>query len=297
MSLEVAGVSIFVAFLAGLLSVASPCVLPLIPAYLGYLTDASLESAPSTGQGNKEPANDRTQSQPSIGDGGTAVSAVLSKTTSMTRPSPATAPSSAVATTSPPPSPFLHSLSFVGGFSLVFVTFGVSLGIVGFFLRDQQDIILKVAGSLLIVLGLHLARVITIPWMQQERRIEVGANQKIGYTRSFLVGSAFSAGWSPCIGPTLGAILALAIASGTVAQAGVLLAAYSLGLAVPFLSMGLAFHSVKPLYMRIKRYTGVVNYISGALLIVIGILIFTDSLINLNSLFNFGFLENLAAEG
>ena len=224
-------------------------------------------------------------------------SAVLPKTTTSTQSSPTTVPSSAIATTSvPPPSPFLHSLSFVSGFSLVFVTFGVSLGIVGFFLRDQQDIILKVAGSLLIVLGLHLARVITIPWMQQEKRIEVGVGQRIGYTRSFLVGSAFSAGWSPCIGPTLGAILALAVASGTVAQAGILLAAYSLGLAVPFLSMGLAFHSVKPLYIRIKRYTGIVNYISGALLIVIGILIFTDSLINLNSLFNFGFLEDLAAE-
>ena len=296
MSLELAGVSIFVAFLAGLLSVASPCVLPLIPAYLGYLTDASLESATSPGQGNKGAANGRTQHQSPIGEVGMAASAVLPKPTTMTQSSPTTAPSSAAATTSPPPSPFLHSLSFVSGFSLVFVTFGVSLGLVGFFLRDQQDIILKVAGGLLIVLGLHLARVITIPWMQQERRIEVGTSQRIGYTRSFLVGSAFSAGWSPCIGPTLGAILALAVASGTVAQAGILLAAYSLGLAVPFLSMGLAFHSVKPLYMRIKRYTGIINYISGALLIVIGILIFTDSLINLNSLFNFGFLENLAAE-
>lgn len=296
MSLELAGVSIFVAFLAGLLSVASPCVLPLIPAYLGYLTDASLESATSPGQGNKRPANSRTQPQPSIGGMGMATSAVLPKTTTTKQSSPTTLPSSAVATTLVTPSPFLHSLSFVSGFSLVFVTFGVSLGIVGFFLRDQQDIILKVAGSLLIVLGLHLARVITIPWMQQEKRIEVGAGQRISYTRSFLVGSAFSAGWSPCIGPTLGAILALAIASGTVAQAGILLAAYSLGLAVPFLSMGLAFHSVKPLYIRIKRYTGIVNYVSGALLIVIGILIFTDSLINLNSLFNFGFLENLATE-
>ena len=296
MSLELAGVSIFVAFLAGLLSVASPCVLPLIPAYFGYLTDASLESATSPGQGNKRPANGRTQPQPPISEVGMVSSAVGPTTTTSTQSSPTTVLSSAIAGTSVTPSPFLHSLSFVSGFSVVFVTFGVSLGIVGFFLRDQQDIILKVAGSLLIVLGLHLSKVITIPWMQQEKRIDVGVGQRISYTRSFLVGSAFSAGWSPCIGPTLGAILALAIASGTVAQAGILLAAYSLGLAVPFLSMGLAFHSVRPLYIRIKRYTGIVNYVSGALLIVIGILIFTDSLINLNSLFNFGFLENLAAE-
>lgn len=296
MSLELAGVSVFVAFLAGLLSVASPCVLPLIPAYLGYLTDASLESATSPGQGKTKPADDRTQPEPPVGEVGVTSSAVLPTTTTSTQSSPTTIFSSAIATTSVASSPFLHSLSFVSGFSLVFVTFGVSLGIVGFFLRDQQDIILKVAGSLLIVLGLHLARVITIPWMQREKRIDVGVGQRISYTRSFLVGSAFSAGWSPCIGPTLGAILALAVASGTVAQAGILLAAYSLGLAVPFLSMGLAFHSVRPLYIRIKRYTGIVNYVSGALLIVIGILIFTDSLINLNSLVNFGFLENLAAE-
>jgi cytochrome c-type biogenesis protein len=111
-----------------------------------------------------------------------------------------------------------------------------------------------------------------------------------------MVGSAFSAGWSPCIGPTLGAILALAISSGTVAQAGVLLLAYAAGLAVPFLALGLAYTSVKPVYLRIKRYMGPVNFASGALIIVVGVLIFTDSLINLNSLFNFGLLGDVSSE-
>lgn len=264
--LEVGGVSILVAFVAGLLSVASPCVLPLIPAYIGYLTGASLE-----GTGARTAAVQQTVAVGAAGGGGS-----VSMGGGM--------PSESV------PSPFAHSLAFVSGFSLVFIAFGVSLGIVGFLLRDNQDLILKFAGGLLIVLGLHLSGVITIPFMEQERRMDVGAGQKAGYARSFFVGSAFSAGWSPCIGPTLGAILALAVSSGTVLQAGILLLVYSIGLSIPFLAMGLAYNSVKPVYNKAKKYMGVVNYVSGALLIVVGILIFTDSLINFNSLFNFGFL-------
>ncbi len=265
---EVGGVSVLVAFAAGLLSCASPCVLPLIPAYLGYLTGASVEG---TGVSGRTIA----VQQPVVSGGGAVALA-----------SPAVAA----------PSPFLHALSFVGGFSLVFLLFGVSLGVVGFFLRDQQEIILKVSGTLLIIMGLHLARVITIPFLEQERRLEMGTGAKVGYARSFVVGSAFSAGWSPCIGPTLGAILALAVSSGTVLQAAALLVVYSAGLSVPFLAMGLAYNSVKPIYNRAKRYVGVVNYLSGALLIVVGILIFTDSLINFNNLFNFGFLGDISGE-
>ena len=180
-----------------------------------------------------------------------------------------------------------NSTLFVSGFSVIFILFGISLGLVGFFLRDNLDLILRVAGVMLIVMGLHLAGVITIPWLDQDRRLDVGRTAKVGYARSFAVGSAFSAGWSPCIGPTLGAIFALSVSSGSVLEAGVLFVVYSLGLSIPFLALGLAYSSVKPLYMRAKRYMGVVNYVSGAMLIVIGILIFTDSLINLNSAFNF----------
>ncbi|MGH9197473.1 MAG: cytochrome c biogenesis CcdA family protein, partial [Acidimicrobiia bacterium] len=273
------GVSLAVAFIAGLLSIASPCVLPLIPAYLGYLTGASLEDA-DTRSLHGEPAREGAVSAATSNGGGGI--AVLSQVQA----------GEPEAADERRPSPFLHALSFVSGFSLVFVLFGVSLGTIGFFFRDQQDIILKVAGGLLIVLGLHLAGVITIPFLEQERRLNVGAGAKIGYTRSFLVGSAFSAGWSPCIGPTLGAILALAVSSGTVAQAGILLLAYAAGLSVPFLALGLAYNDVKPIYSRVKRYTGMVNYASGILIIVVGILIFTDSLINMNNVFNFGLLED-----
>lgn len=256
--LEVGGVGLAVAFVAGLLSVASPCVLPLIPAYLGYLTGASLEGAAAT--------NVNVQRTVTVGAGGGGSVAVST------------------------PSPFAHSVAFVSGFSLVFIAFGVSVGLIGYLLKDNQDLILKIAGGLLIVMGLHLSGVITIPFLEQERRMDVGGGQKVGYARSFFVGSAFSAGWSPCIGPTLGAILALAVSSGTVLQAAILLLVYSLGLSIPFLAMGLAYNSVKPVYNKAKKYMGVVNYLSGALLIIVGILVFTDSLINFNSLFNFGFL-------
>jgi cytochrome c-type biogenesis protein len=269
MDLEIGGVSIFLAFAAGLLSCLSPCVLPLVPAYLGYLTGASLEAAPARTMAVQQAAVGG-------GSGGTATLVAPAR------------PSSA--------SPFLHAASFVSGFSLVFVVFGVSLGVLGYFLRDHQEIILKISGTLLIVMGLHLSGVITIPFLERERRVDAPTGSRIGYARSFVVGSTFSAGWSPCIGPTLGAILGLAVSSGTVAEAGVLLLIYSAGLSVPFLAMGLAYNGVKPVYERVKRYSGFINYVSGAMLIIVGILVFTDSLVDMNSLFNFGFLGDISAE-
>ncbi len=264
--LEVGGVSLIIAFVAGLLSVASPCVLPLVPAYLGYLTGSALEGS----------GGGQTVATAGAGGGGGSVAIAAAPPRNDT------------------PSPFLHSVAFVGGFSVIFILFGVSLGLVGFFLRDNQDLILRIAGGMLIVMGLHLSGVITIPFLEQERRLDVGRGAKVGYARSFAVGSAFSAGWSPCIGPTLGAIFALAVSSSTVLEAGLLFGVYSLGLSIPFLALGIAYSSVKPLYMRAKRYMGIVNYLSGALLIIIGILIFTDSLINLNSAFDFWPFNELA---
>ncbi len=278
---EIGGISIFIAFFAGLLSIASPCILPLIPAYLGYLTGASLEG-PSTESGAPVPA------QAAAGAG--TVTQV--RASAFATPNDGQAGSIKVAR----PSPFLHAVSFTSGFSLVFILFGISLGIVGFFLRDQQDIIFKLSGGTLVILGLHLAGVITIPFLDAERRLDAGSGARVGYARSFIVGSTFSAGWSPCIGPTLGAILALAVSSGSVAQAGVLLFAYAAGLAVPFLAMGAAYGSIKPIYNYVKRYLGYVNFASGALIIVVGVLIFTDSLINLNTLFNFGLLGDVSTE-
>lgn len=242
--MEVGGISLLVALGAGLFSFLSPCLLPLVPPYLAYLTGTS--TTPTTGGKHGSPTEIKARAY----------------------------------------APFLHSLSFTFGFSVVFVSLGVSLGIIGFFLREHQDIVQKVAGSLLIALGLHLAGVITIPFLEREQRL--GIEGGTGYLRSFLVGCSFAAGWSPCIGPTLGAILALAVSGANVAQAAVLLGAYSAGLAIPFLLLGLAFNALLPLYRWLRLISPVINYVSGATLVVVGVLIFTNSLINLNSLFDWG---------
>ncbi|MEO8456211.1 MAG: cytochrome c biogenesis protein CcdA [Chloroflexota bacterium] len=259
---EIGGVSIFVAFAAGLLSVASPCVLPLVPAYLGYLTGATLEGVPLD-------ASVMHSAAATTGGGTITVAAQARVRTSA-------------------PSPFLHAIAFCAGFTAVFVAFGISIGLVGYVLKDHQDFILKVSGALLIVMGLHLSGVITIPFMEQERRVDVGNGSRVGYARSFFVGSAFSAGWSPCIGPTLASIFALSVSSHTVLQGGLLLLAYSAGLSIPFLGLGLAYKAVEPIYVKIKKYSGAMNYLAGALLIIIGILIFTNSVSHLNSTFDFG---------
>ena len=151
---EIGGISIFIAFFAGLLSIASPCILPLVPAYLGYLTGASLEG-PSTKAGAPGPARAATG-----GDAGTMMAATATAT-----PDHGQAGSTSVAAVARP-SPFLHAVSFTSGFSLVFILFGISLGIIGFFLRDQQDLIFKLSGGTLVILGLHLAGVITIPFLE-----------------------------------------------------------------------------------------------------------------------------------
>jgi cytochrome c-type biogenesis protein len=185
-----------------------------------------------------------------------------------------------------------HALGFVLGFSAVFVLFGVSLGLLGFFLRQHLDMVQKVAGSLLILLGLHLAGVIPMPWLEQERRPSLARGT--GYARSFLVGASFATGWSPCIGPTLGAILALAVSGGTVPQAAALLLAYSAGMALPFLAMGAAFNALGPIYRWLRRWAWAVNYVSGVVLVVVGVLVFTDSLVGLNRLFDWGPLSRLS---
>ncbi len=254
--MELGGVGLGIAFLAGLLSCLSPCLLPLVPAYLGYLGGATASSA---------------------------------------APAPRQGPGAAVAVQarSALAGPALgHALGFVLGFSAVFVLFGVSLGVLGFFLREHLPTVQKVAGSLLILLGLHLAGVITIPWLEQERRPSL--ERGTGYARSVLVGASFAAGWSPCIGPTLGAILALAVSGGTVPQAAALLLAYSAGMAVPFLAMGAAFEALRPVYAWLRRWSWAVNYVSGTVLVVVGVLVFTNSLIGLNRLFDWGPLSDLS---
>ena len=174
---------------------------------------------------------------------------------------------------------FLHSLSFVIGFSIVFTLFGAGAGLVGFALSSHLALIRQIAGSLLIVFGLFLLAALKVPWLNFERRLAPSQGVTIGYLRSFLTGSIFSVAWTPCIGPILGGILSLALGSETTWHGAYLLATYSLGLGLPFLAVGAAFDSITPLLRRIHRYSSVIYIVSGVLLIAVGILILTNRLI------------------
>jgi len=174
---------------------------------------------------------------------------------------------------------FLHSLSFVIGFSIVFIILGVGIGLAGFAISSHLVVIRKIAGSLLIAFGLFMLAALKIPWLNYEKRLFPSLGNTTGYLRSFLTGSIFSLAWTPCVGPILGGILALAWTSETAWHGAYLLATYSLGLGLPFLIIGAAFDSITPLLKRIHRYSNAIYIASGALLIVVGILILTNNLV------------------
>ena len=174
---------------------------------------------------------------------------------------------------------FLHACSFVIGFSIVFTLFGAGAGIVGFALSPYFAAIQQIAGSLLIVFGLFLLASLKVPWLNFEKRLAPSQGTTISYLRSFFTGGIFSVAWTPCVGPILGGILALALGSETAWQGSYLLATYSLGLGLPFLAIGAAFGSVSPLLKRIYQYSTAIYIFSGGLLISIGILILTNNLI------------------
>lgn len=174
---------------------------------------------------------------------------------------------------------FLHALSFVIGFSLILTLFGTIAGLVGFTLSSQLAIIPKVAGTLLIAFGVFLLAATKVPWLNFEKRLSPSRGVTIGYLRSFLTGAIFSLAWTPCIGPVLGGILALALSSETVWQGSYLLASYSLGLGLPFLIAGAACDSIAPLLRRIHRYSSPIYVVSGVLLILVGIAVLTNRLV------------------
>ncbi len=174
---------------------------------------------------------------------------------------------------------FLHSLSFVIGFSLVLVALGASVGLLGFALGAHLLIMREIAGILLVVFGLLLLAAIKMPWLNFEKRLTPSLGLTTGYLRSFLTGSIFSLAWTPCVGPILGGILTLALGSEAAFEGAYLLAIYSLGLGLPFLVVGVAFDFLTPLLKRIQRYSSLVYILSGVLLIAVGILILTNRLV------------------
>lgn len=181
---------------------------------------------------------------------------------------------------------FLHALGFVAGFSVIFVLLGASAGFFSFLFQDNIRTVTRVAGIILIVFGLHLSGIIRIPWLSRTVQVDVPGSRRRGYIGSAMIGASFSIGWTPCVGPVLGSILTLAATSSTAVQGAALLAFYSLGLGVPFLITGLLAAEATSLFKRFNRFLPAVELVSGSLLVLAGVLIFTDRFTIFNQTFD-----------
>ena len=170
----------------------------------------------------------------------------------------------------------LHTLSFIAGFSLVFILLGASMGLLGAMI--PISLLNSIAGILLILFGLFLVAATKIPWLNYEKRLSFNQAKGSGYIRSLSIGAIFSLGWIPCVGPVLGGILALASTSQTVWQGIYLLVAYCLGLGIPFLIVSLAIGTISPHLKWLSRHALVTSIVSAGLLITVGILILTGNL-------------------
>jgi cytochrome c-type biogenesis protein len=217
------GIGFTAAFAAGLLSFLSPCVLPLVPSYLSFVTGLGMEELES-------------------GD------AELRRTT------------------------LIHSLLFVAGFSSIFLALGASASFLGQILREYQLWIARIGGVIVLLFGLHLLGLTPIRWLQRERRMHL-ERKPVGYIGSFVVGVTFGAGWTPCIGTILGGILTFAATRQTLGEGVQLLAFYSAGLAVPFILSAVGFTWFLATFKRLRRHIVWVERASGALLVLVGLLL------------------------
>ena len=183
-----------------------------------------------------------------------------------------------VLTTAPPDRRyiFLHTFSFVVGFSLVFIALGASLGLLG--AAVPQGVLEKVGGALLITFGIFLIAATKVPWLNYEKRLDFTRAKGTGYIRSLLIGVIFSLGWIPCVGPILGGILTLAASSQTAWQGVYLLLAYCLGLGLPFIAVGLALGAASRYIKWLSRHAFITSIVAAILLISVGILMLTGYL-------------------
>ncbi len=224
-------VTLLAAFAAGFLSFVSPCVLPLIPGYISFVSGVSLDEMRADNQ---------------------AVSASRWQV-------------------------FATSLAFVIGFSIVFVALGASATALGKFLFARLPLLSKIAGVILIIFGLHTMGAFRVAFLETEKRVHA-QRKPAGPIGAVLVGIAFAFGWTPCIGPILGGILAIAGSKNTISEGVLLLAVYSLGLGIPFLITSLAINQFFNAARRIRRYYHAIEVTSGVLLVAIGVLILTGQL-------------------
>jgi cytochrome c-type biogenesis protein len=226
-------VTFVVAFLAGLLSFLSPCVLPLVPAYLGFITGMSLDEL-------RDDANRRSVLGP--------------------------------------------ALCFIAGFSLVFMVMGLSATLLGQLLFQYQDWIARIGGVLIILFGLHLLGVFRLAPLMRERRLQLAGSPK-GYFGAAIAGVVFAAGWTPCLGPVLATLWTWAAVRETMGRALLLLGAYSLGLAVPFLLAALATGRFLQTSRRIRGLIPTLEKASGVILVLVGVLLVSGAFTMLAAFF------------
>ncbi len=239
-------VSILTAFIFGIISFISPCVLPIVPGYLSFISGYSFEEMVNSGR-----------------------SVLFRKVT-------------------------LNSVLFVLGFSLIFVALGASATAVGQFLLQKLNLFSKIAGVIIIIFGLHMIGVFRIKFLNYEKKFHTG--KKIGPLGSFVAGLAFAFGWTPCIGPVLAAILAIAAQQDTIGKGIILLSVYSLGLGIPFLVTSLSINAFLGFFRKFSKYIRWVEVAGGVLLVIVGILIMTNNLTVLSAYFAkwFPFLNELS---
>lgn len=214
------------AFIAGLLSFLSPCVLPLIPAYFSFITGLSLD----------ELTSDTREIRKKV---------------------------------------ILSTLAYVAGFSSIFILLGASASFLGGLASQYAWVIRYVGGTIVLVFGLHLLGIINIKGFQFERRLHV-TEKPLHLFGTFVIGMAFGAGWTPCIGPMLGSILIVAGNQESVLTGVWLLAVYSAGLALPFILISFFIHSMLGFLKRAVKWIGVINKVAGLLLVSIGLLLIFD---------------------
>lgn len=228
-------ISMVLAFSAGLLSFLSPCVLPLVPAYVSYLTGAAIKGL------NRGKAKLYT---------------------------------------------LYKAIGFTLGFSIIFIIMGLSITTLGKYFDMYREYIRIIGGTLVIIFGLHISGLIKIKYLYYEKRFTEPSKLGSGAS-SILLGMAFAAGWTPCIGPILGSILLYAGSMSTVYKGVMLLAAYSIGLAVPFILTALAIESFSKYFKKISRHMALISAISGILVVIIGLIILTNKFLRFSSYFNF----------
>ncbi len=235
MSQSITNISLVAAFSAGLLSFVSPCVLPLVPSYISYITGLSIEQLTD--------ATVRSKFKKSI---------------------------------------IVNALLFIAGFTAVFVSFGASASFIGQALMTYQDHIRRIGGILIIVFGLYLLGVLNISFLKMEHRFQF-RSRPVGYVGSFLIGVAFAAGWTPCVGPVLGTILLYASTTDSMMNGVLLLTSYSLGLGLPLFLTALGVDRFLAYFKQARLYLWAVSTVSGVLLIIVGIMIYANTLTMITS--------------